>query len=360
MGKKGAFVPLLPVPCFKVSPHRISAYVQFEGMQRKRDSIKNPYGAVTPVSEDISVDPNGWGFLEMLPYKPVYPSYSDEQIAYDRADIDKANEARQKHNNSIQNLLNNRPVVMSWAAQKRIIHAVNCFYMLSVQKPYEFVYGKKSGSKCGQIGRGVFRLNMLTLTLCAPQMHDDKYIKSKMLNLFLQRLRDQYNLKSYIWRAERQENGRIHFHITTNIYLPHAEMRKIWNEVQAKHGYIDAYKKCGGNGNPNGTDVHSVYKVRKLAAYICKYMAKGSDRNLAPIEGRQWFLSENLSKVQSIHLEGYSDATDELEMLVGDKWKKFDYASVAYVDMFTSDLSKYPNLDRLRKEWFAEYSPLIN
>ncbi len=33
-----------------------------------------------------------------------------------------------------------------------------------------------------------------------------------MLNRFLEKIRYQYNVKSYLWKAESQKNGNIHFH----------------------------------------------------------------------------------------------------------------------------------------------------
>jgi hypothetical protein len=52
------------------------------------------------------------------------------------------------------------------------------------------------------------------------------------------------------------------------------KLRNSWNEVQNRLGYIDQFEKKHGHRNPNSTDVHSLRKVKNLAAYFIKYMTK--------------------------------------------------------------------------------------
>jgi len=155
-----------------------------------------------------------------------------------------------------------------------------------------------------------FRVNFITLTLAGVQKHTDQYIKNELLNDFLEWLRTKHAVKSYIWKAEPQKNGNIHFHITSNVDINHTESREKWNRIQQKHGYLDEYHDkfkdltltqyvsllrsegnckdfkdlkrsyeigCADNWmNPNSTDVHSTKKVRKMAGYMAKYMTKSA------------------------------------------------------------------------------------
>jgi hypothetical protein len=259
-----------------------------------------------------------------------------------------------KHNNenSAKNLLDNKPKAMSAAAKKRLRTAINWLYVLTKVKS---VY-------MPDLDKNIrFRLNMITLTLCADQFHDDRYIKSQMLEPFLQRLKRKHGMKSYLWRAERQKNGRIHFHITTNIFIHHADARKYWNDIQAAHGYIDRYIATGGNSNPNGTDVHSIYKIKNLAGYLCKYMSKDVDADVKPIEGRQWFLSSNLSGLEAIQETFEGDLRAEVERYTDkSKWLIHDYAQVLYADIFTANLKDFPLLRALKNAAITKYSPLVN
>jgi len=67
-----------------------------------------------------------------------------------------------------------------------------------------------------------FQITFLTLTLSSSQGNiADKTIVKTLLEPLLQQLRRKYKCKSYVWRAEKQKNGNLHFHITTNQYIPY-------------------------------------------------------------------------------------------------------------------------------------------
>ncbi len=151
------------------------------------------------------------------------------------------------------------------------------------------------------------KLTFITLTLPSKQEHSDNEIKSKCLNPFLNDLRRKFKVDMYIWKAEKQENGNIHFHVLINRYIHWSKVRESWNRKVEILGYISGYQKTMKeffkNGfrmsentndkrsraaqfkayetgkaenwkNPNSTDIHALYKVRNAAAYLSKYLAK--------------------------------------------------------------------------------------
>jgi hypothetical protein len=127
-----------------------------------------------------------------------------------------------------------------------------------------------------------FRVNFITLTLSAPQRQiTDKELKSRLLDVWLKKAKRRFNLQTYVWRAERQLNNNIHFHLMTDIYIDHRQLRDSWNETQNSMHFINEFERRYHHRHPNSTDVHSVQKIQNLAAYICKYMTKG-DRDLQP------------------------------------------------------------------------------
>lgn len=126
-----------------------------------------------------------------------------------------------------------------------------------------------------------FRINLITLTLPAKQAHKDEEITKVCLNNFLNVCRKNAGLENYLWRAEAQLNGNIHYHITTDIFIHHTLVRKWWNQSVQLLGYVSQFKKKFGHDNPNSTDIHSVKHVRRIAAYISKYLAK--DKTFLPI-----------------------------------------------------------------------------
>lgn len=156
-----------------------------------------------------------------------------------------------------------------------------------------------------------YKLTFTTLTLPAPQVHSDEHIKKEALNHFLTELRRKFKSEIYIWKAEKQENGNIHFHILCDKYIHHSELRDTWNRIINKPslGYVDRYsermKAIFANGfvmlpgdrrsrekqlkayeynsaidwtSPNSTDIHALHRVKNVSAYIAKYISKDVTR----------------------------------------------------------------------------------
>lgn len=238
--------------------------------------------------------------------------------------------------------------IMSKRASKRMEYALKWLLFISPWKRH-YVRELKTWIK--------FQLTFLTVTLSSKQVHSDNEIKKKMLNQLLVELRKDYNMENYVWRAEKQANGNIHFHIVTNVFIPHYALKKKWNRIQEKLGYIERYQeemnegiKCftdyynryqgsasyitlhkryeeGIKNNwskPNSTDIHSLKKVNNITAYLCKYMAKETPHGYEPgddipdellVEGKLWGLSESLSSLKTVCVPCDSSVTKEIEVI---------------------------------------------
>lgn len=174
-----------------------------------------------------------------------------------------------------------------------------------------------------------FKINFITLVLPSKQIHTDKELKA-LLNDWL-KIWSRKGLKSYVWKAEKQKNGNLHFHLTTDFYIHYSDIRKSWNACLSRIGYIESYRsaqiewhkkgfkvrtdvkrlirgkmvkwdrsaqfKAYKQGvtenwsNPNTTDVHSVRNIRDISAYICEYITKNKGDK---VNGRLWGCSRNL------------------------------------------------------------------
>jgi hypothetical protein len=151
-----------------------------------------------------------------------------------------------------------------------------------------------------------FKLNFITLTLPAAQGEiEDKTIKVCLDN-WIKRAKRKHNLRSYVWRAERQANGNIHFHVITDTWIHYEQIRNDWNSVLWPTGLIQKYQAKHGIKQPNSTDVHAIWKVRNLTSYFVKYMSKSHKEGEKPINGKVWDCSSNLKtkKNCSMFLEG--------------------------------------------------------
>lgn len=189
---------------------------------------------------------------------------------------------------------------------KRLRYVIN---LLVAQAKWKTVRNPYSGKEYK------FKINFITLTLSGPQESvTDKQIKSEMLKPFLRRLRRRAGLRSYVWRAERQKNSRLHFHITSDTYIDLNIIRDEWNRQQSKFHFIDYYRSRNDAVWPNSTDVHSVKDIENLAGYLVKYMAK-EDPDAQQIEGRLWDCSTNLKTKEKLRFEMGKPEFELLEKL---------------------------------------------
>lgn len=253
--------------------------------------------------------------------------------------------------------------VMSDKALKRIENALKWLLFMS---PWKKIYHREEK-------RWVkFRLCFVTLTLPAPQQHDDRTIKHDLLYQLLDELRKDCDVEHYVWRAEKQANGSIHFHLIVNKFIPHTLLRIKWNRIVNKLGYVDRYQAKmqtaihdfgdyyrlhRGQGsyekllkryhvgrmtnwtNPNTIDIHSVVKIRNLAAYLGKYIAKDLKKEYARIEdipdhlrvkGRLWGLSQSLSQLKNVTTEVTQAIDNDINTIIN--WAK---EKVFYGEHFT-------------------------
>jgi len=234
-----------------------------------------------------------------------------------------------------------------------------------------------------------FRINFITLTLSSKQIHSDTIIKKTCLHPFLDILRKKFRVNNYIWRAEKQKNGNIHFHIICDKYIPYEDVRKIWNVAQERLFYItnfrknnlDLYKEAGisfsklkiqaeshftsksadvekllKNYNPNSTDIHSVTKVKNVFKYVCKYMVKQG--NYGKIEGDIWGLSRSLSQMKSAVTEIGGKIEAEIDHLYNsfhEKFVQYKFVSCLYINVSTLIKEKCYELTKLLGKYSLQF-----
>jgi hypothetical protein len=244
---------------------------------------------------------------------------------------------------SLGNLKNNKTSgFISEKACNRLRTAIKLLFWSS---------GVFSVSNSKIISRAYKKISLLTLTLSGTQHHPDNYIKNNMLNQFFVEVRKYNKNLLYVWRAEKQKNGNIHFHILINIFLPLDLVTKIWNRIQDKEGYISEYREkhkdlsfidylykyppsSPGHADrlrkafiknqandwkqPNSIDIKGLKNVKKSYSYISKYISKNEYKEqlekfnsdkisvqefykwkaLNSIEGRIWFACEKISSIK--------------------------------------------------------------
>lgn len=192
---------------------------------------------------------------------------------------------------------------LSHGARKRLKQSIELLIDISPKKWFTVPSTGK---------RFQFQITFLTLTMSSPTKEiPDKTITKTLLEPFLQILRRKYKCKSYVWRAEKQKNGNLHFHITTNEYIPYDQVRDDWNRVQNKLGLIDQFESKHKHRNPNSTDIHSVRGIRDLARYMVKYMSKEVPED-QKVFCKHWDCSKDLKIRETIAIEITADVHEQL------------------------------------------------
>lgn len=161
-----------------------------------------------------------------------------------------------------------------------------------------------------------WKLNFITLTLPAPQgTISDKELKKTCLDPFLKRARRKYGLKHYIWKAETQKNGNLHFHLTTDCFIHYEKLRNDWNQCLLPTGLIDKFEQKHGHRCPNSTDVHATYAIKNLVSYFIKYFTK-DNKDGARVEGKMWDCSQSLKQKDKCTTVIDSETNDFLDNII--------------------------------------------
>ncbi len=229
----------------------------------------------------------------------------------------------------------------------------------------------KSAEHYKDVMKGEYEINeayitFATCTLPGKQKHSDVMIKQKIVTPFIVKLQKIYNVKHFFWKAEPQENGRIHIHFILDKYISNRWLQNEWNVSCNALGYLNEYFADTGSVFPPSTDIRKPKEMRNMIKYVLKYVTKsplkitsikpGKDgREVKPvmvvekenwkgtekyyiyrkIEGRVWGCSDGV-RDSVIYNE---DATVRVNRLIeiaekveGNRKFKDDYYEVVYCD----------------------------
>jgi len=163
------------------------------------------------------------------------------------------------------------------------------------QKLIQWGISRKQASKIRRCVRMLFfeqpdQLKFLTLTF--DRIPPDLEAK-KILDRFLERLR-RYLGKNfhYVWVAEKQKRGAIHYHLILIDFIPIEVIRKKWEAVVHKWEKTQDYTakrtlqiNIKAIQDNNGIDTYLTKTFKKVGGYLTKDEKKG---DIQPIEGNIW------------------------------------------------------------------------
>jgi len=176
-----------------------------------------------------------------------------------------------------------------------------------------------------------FKLSFLTLTLSSEQALFDKDITKYLLAPFIRHYRYLKLMNNYVWKAEKQKNGNIHYHIISDMFVTYSDLLNYWNKLQSKTDMIDKFQAKYGHRSPNSIDIRQVKSSKELSRYLAKYIGKSG----AKIDGKTWDCSDGLNQFDfktCIIDSKTSDFVDRAVSRYGGKVLQYDYCKVIYMD----------------------------
>ena len=176
-----------------------------------------------------------------------------------------------------------------------------------------------------------FKLSFLTLTLSASQTVSDSDITRNLLRPFLRHFRYTGEMNNYVWKAEKQKNGNIHYHVISDMFCQYSTILNYWNYQQSRTDMIDRFYLRFGHRMPNSVDIKQVRSETALAKYLSKYFSTPGEK----IEGKTWDCSKALEKFEfpsCIIDTQVGNTVDNLAANYSQGSSQYDYCKVIYMD----------------------------
>lgn len=190
-----------------------------------------------------------------------------------------------------------------------------------------------------------FRLGFLTLTV------PGKVVDPNGIHPYFKRFLDwlRYRKSLYVWKAEYQERGQIHYHLIINQYIHFHDLRYYWNKLMREAGQLAEYAKAHGHFNAPSIDIRAVRNDKTLSNYLLKYLLKD---NKLPANGhlKKWWgasaaLQENRFEYEMGGAE--SDQIHTSKDIYIDEEKRFLVARGKPAELLT------PYTQKAYKEWIV-------
>lgn len=310
--------------------------------------------------------------ITIIPLKST-PSINER---YDRMFEKLYPQTGKKDNKKYNNLsIKKSSYQLSNNSKRQLMRSVNNLAFLS--QPRNIV------SKKGKVYKN-FRIGFITLTLPSRQIHSDTIIKKKCLDHLFQELRTFYSVKNYVWKAELQRNGNIHFHIFLDKYVDYNAVKRRWNRIVNKLGYVDRYsskmselslleyarlrgkkveeikevyaKGCKNKWkSPNSVDCKIAKSSKEIGAYMAKYLLKDvtkkelSEEDIERIRafGKFWSRSQSLSKLKHQNAFLKEEIKAEIDYII----KEIKSTTVYFGNWFTVIKYRFEDLPGKAQEF---------
>ena len=207
-----------------------------------------------------------------------------------------------------------------------------------------------------------------TITFPSGLSDDHAY---QLFNLWLTRCRTMYSLKSYLWVAERQKNGTIHFHLLTNTRMPIREVCQFMRTALLPYCHIYNWEPSKIR-KYNGIDVDNVWYPKRrnasgssqrrtrddAARYLGKYITKYVSKNNDTFNRLAWHESRDIAALFTAQNYDISECTPLLNYFRDTKnnWKKFSTEFLTiYMHPTVYNLTPYTDLSAVNEIVYNQF-----
>lgn len=197
--------------------------------------------------------------------------------------------------------------MMTEGARKRFLKAVSLMLQAS---PVQTIHNRFSNTQQSH------KLSFITLTMPdVKKAKTAKWTHKNLLERMLRVLRRRYNMKMYVWKCELQENGSVHYHLTSDCFILFSELREEWNNILRVNGMLTEFEEEYKHSNPNSVDVKKVKNIKDLGKYLLKYVAKETQNQIS-INAKVWDCSLNLKSGKYFSTEACQYVMQKINELV--------------------------------------------
>jgi len=215
------------------------------------------------------------------------------------------------------------------------------------QRKYNFDYSDyRHIASCAafQHDNKVNKIMFFTFTI--KQNLTDTSETNKAWSYFLKLMRTRHNLNSYIWVAERQKRGAVHYHTLLDIpYIKYSEIKLLFSRSFARFN-IEVSETNSVSGSKNGNSI--VSNVDKAVKYLTKYMTKELKQSFT---GRNYAISNNINiKPRKINVEQAQNLAETAHSVF-----KTEYITVIHADLkesievYNSEISEIQTVEHIKE-----------
>lgn len=200
-----------------------------------------------------------------------------------------------------------------------------------------------------------FRQGFLTLTIPGVTTADHKQVKRLILDKFFTYCRNRLGLTDYVWTAELQKRGEIHFHCIVNTFMDKSKIRKAWIRSCQNSGIVIMSK----DSVFPSTEIEKCKSYNGSKVYAAKYLSKALRSGL--INGRIWGGSHGVTGPKGVSTNEIDNefSIDKVlaELAANDHtWHTFDHeVRISKVDTHKVTKRKYPIVWRMLMNQLHDY-----